>query len=168
MRSVGFRHVVLLISLFFMAVLLANAQDLAGIEQGIKPYGSYHGGDIDSISMVNGGLSLHIPLISWPQRGGKLQLEFGIVYNNPIYTLTDNRVNGVCPLQCYTWSMGGASSQYTGAGIALSFSLPSMGATLTYPGGPGSCPVVNTFNMKDPDGATHLTRSRHQRRVDVG
>jgi hypothetical protein len=40
----------------------AYAQDLAGLEQGIKPYGSYHGGDIDSISMVNGNLALNIPL----------------------------------------------------------------------------------------------------------
>jgi len=53
--------------LFLLKVPAANAQDLAGLEQGIKPYGSYHGGDIDSISMVNGSLTLNIPIISYPQ-----------------------------------------------------------------------------------------------------
>jgi hypothetical protein len=58
------RHVFLLISLFLVTVPFSNAQDLAGLEQGIKPYGSYEGGDIDSISLVNGSLTLHVPLIS--------------------------------------------------------------------------------------------------------
>ena len=146
----------LLLSFFLLSASLAYTQDLSGLEQGIKPYGSYHGGDIDSISMVNGDLSLHIPLISWPQRGGKLQLGFEVVYNNPIYTLIDNRVNGICPLQCYTWELAGASSQYTRAGLALNFGLPTLGATLTYPSGSGSCPLIKAINMQDPDGATHL------------
>lgn len=62
------RRVVLPAVLFFFAAHLANAQDSAGMEQGTKPYGSYHGGDIDSISVVNGKLTLHVPLISYPQR----------------------------------------------------------------------------------------------------
>lgn len=59
------------------------AQDISGLEQGLKPYGSYHGGDIDSISMVNGSLSVHIPLVSYPQRGGKLHVDYSIIYNTP-------------------------------------------------------------------------------------
>jgi len=70
--------------LFLLKVPAANAQDLAGLEQGIKPYGSYHGGDIDSISMVNGSLTLNIPIISYPQRGGKLHMAFVLVYANAI------------------------------------------------------------------------------------
>jgi hypothetical protein len=45
---------VLFQSLLFLLLLnlAANAQDLAGLEQGIKPYGSYNGGNIDPISMA--------------------------------------------------------------------------------------------------------------------
>jgi len=46
-------------------------------EQGMKPYDSFHGGDLDSISMTNGGLVLHIPLVSFPQRGN-LDLSFSL------------------------------------------------------------------------------------------
>jgi hypothetical protein len=58
------------VSLLLLGALTAHAQNLAGLEQGIKPYGSYEGGDIDSVSMVNGSLTLHMPLLSYPQRGG--------------------------------------------------------------------------------------------------
>jgi hypothetical protein len=33
-------------------------------DQGIKPSASYHGGDIDNISLVSGALQLHIPVVS--------------------------------------------------------------------------------------------------------
>jgi hypothetical protein len=62
---------------------IAFAQDVAGIEEGIKPYGSYHGGDIDSVSMSNLNPGIHIPLITYPQRGGKLNVGFEVVFNNP-------------------------------------------------------------------------------------
>lgn len=38
-------------------------------ENGLKPYGSYHGGDVDTVSLTNGNVMLHIPLFSYPQRG---------------------------------------------------------------------------------------------------
>lgn len=69
--------------LFPSARELALGQSLSGLEQGIKPYGSYEGGDIDSVSMVNGSLTLNIPLLSYPQRGGNLHLGFRLVYLNP-------------------------------------------------------------------------------------
>src|SRR5262249_22869082 len=41
-----------------------------------KLYGSYHGTDIDSVNLASGHLEVTIPLISYPQRGGKLGLSF--------------------------------------------------------------------------------------------
>ena len=87
MRFTAVRYVVLLASLLFADTFLANAQDLAGLEDGIKAYGAYQGGDIDTIGMSNGALSLAIPLISFPQRGGRLRLGVSLIYNNPVYTL---------------------------------------------------------------------------------
>ena len=59
-----------------------RAQDLPEFEIGLKPFGTYHGGDIDSVSLTNGNLTLHIPLFSYPQRGGKLTKSLAIIYNN--------------------------------------------------------------------------------------
>jgi RHS repeat-associated protein len=54
---------------------------MAGDQLGELPYVSYHGGDIDAVSLTNGTLSLHIPIISYPQRG-KLAVSFSLKYNN--------------------------------------------------------------------------------------
>ncbi len=43
---------------------------------------SYQGADIDSVNLATGNLSLHIPLISYPQRGGKLHLDYFIAYSS--------------------------------------------------------------------------------------
>src|SRR5262249_21010523 len=59
----------------FITVTLASslsAQAAPDVEQGMKPYGSYHGGDLDSISMSNGNLFFHADLFAYSQRGGEL------------------------------------------------------------------------------------------------
>jgi len=80
--------------LLFVAVLAsasAVAQTNVNEEQGLKPYDAWHGGDLDSISMTNGGLSLHIPLVSFPQRGN-LDLSFAIYASSKQWR---SRVNSV-------------------------------------------------------------------------
>ncbi len=80
------RFALLAVSLAFLFCGAAQiyAQSDPTTEQGLKPYGSFHGGDIDSISMVNLKPNIHIPLLSYPQRG-QLSLGFSIVYTNPVY-----------------------------------------------------------------------------------
>src|SRR5258708_17946722 len=56
------------------------AQSNPNEEQGLKPYDSWHGGDLDSVSLSNGGLVLHIPLASFPQRGN-LDLSFMVRFS---------------------------------------------------------------------------------------
>ena len=58
------------------------AQQDPELEVGMKPFGSYNGGNIDTVSLYHGQLSLDIPLISYPQRGGKLKLDFHLRYAN--------------------------------------------------------------------------------------
>jgi len=67
----------LVVCIFVLTLPLA-AQQSANLEQGLKPFGTYRGGNLDSVSMTNGNLTLHIPLVSYPQRGGKLRLDFFI------------------------------------------------------------------------------------------
>lgn len=50
-------------------------------EQGLKPYDSWHGGDLDSVSLTSGGLVLHIGLVSFPQRGN-MPLDFALRYSS--------------------------------------------------------------------------------------
>lgn len=77
------RAVLLLLVVVAFTTLHLGGQTLAGVEQGIKPYGSYEGGNVDSVNMVNGSLTLNIPLVSYSRRGGKLKLAFRLVYDNP-------------------------------------------------------------------------------------
>src|SRR5437016_3339925 len=51
----------------------AFAQSEPNLEIGFKPYGSYHGNEVDTLGLMNGNLSLHIPYpYHYPQRGGRL------------------------------------------------------------------------------------------------
>ena len=81
----------------------AVAQDNPNLEIGLKPYGSFRGGNIDTISMNNGNLNVRIPIWSVPQRGG-VGLSFSLVYNNKGYTIAKR-----CPpTGCYyQWSPNG-------------------------------------------------------------
>jgi hypothetical protein len=45
------------------------AQTDPNIENGLKPYWTYDGGNMDQVSLHNGGLTVRIPLFSYPQRG---------------------------------------------------------------------------------------------------
>src|SRR5712675_2313760 len=76
------RTIALLLIVFFFFAMVASAQNDVNLDQGLKPYGSYMGGNIDTVSLTNGNLMLHIPLVSYPQRGGRLSLAFYLRYNN--------------------------------------------------------------------------------------
>ena len=69
----------------FMIISLAPstfAQQDQDFETGLNPYQTYQAGNIDSINLLNHGLNVDIPLISYPQRGGKLSLAFDLHYIN--------------------------------------------------------------------------------------
>src|SRR5277367_3627051 len=79
-------YVVFLLSLAVPIISLpAQSQtmpDLTSVDQlGAEPYSALHGGDIDSVGLQNGTLSLHVPILSYPQRGS-LKLSFDLMYNN--------------------------------------------------------------------------------------
>jgi RHS repeat-associated protein len=63
-------------------VVTAVSQDLDIENRGLKPFGAYEGGNLDSVSMANGSLTLHIPFWSYPQRGGKLRLNYFINFTS--------------------------------------------------------------------------------------
>jgi len=73
------------VSLFMS--LPSVAQDSFDMQRGLTPYGSFKGGDLDSVNMVNGNLIAHIPILSFPQRGKSLRLNYNIYYNDKQYYL---------------------------------------------------------------------------------
>ena len=105
-----------------LAVMVAGtvpvlAQTNVNEEQGMKPFDSFHGGDLDSISMTNGGLVLHIPLVSFPQRGN-LDLSFSVYASskswymrvNPVECANPNDPNGCTPFGCRLCAAANLSS----------------------------------------------------------
>jgi hypothetical protein len=59
----------------------ARAQNDPNFDTGFKPFGAYHGGNIDHVNLTNGGLNVDIPLMSYPQKG-KLKLSYTLHYEN--------------------------------------------------------------------------------------
>lgn len=145
----------LLVSLAFLfcGASQVYAQDGAGTEQGLKPYGSFHGGDIDSISMVNLKPNIHIPLVSYPQRGN-LNLSFSIIYQNPVYTPNAICQNQFRPPLC-------SATYFTSPGPQIQIVpdfIPSIGCGHWYT--PPNCLY---YTVTEADGALHRTgRDRHE------
>ena len=101
-------------SLLF-SVGLSFAQGDPTFTQGLKAYGSYHAGDIDAISLENGKLDLHAPLLSYPQRGD-LQMNFTIRYNNPLFSVTQICVEGT---NCKYLSAPGITATNLARGVSV-------------------------------------------------
>ena len=84
--SVLFRF---LLAFALWAAFLATAQaqtlppTTAADQNGFQPYGSYHGGDIDAISLTNGTIKINYPMVSYPQRG-QLHLSLNLQLDNEL------------------------------------------------------------------------------------
>jgi RHS repeat-associated protein len=77
---------------FFIALVLtgsstAMCQQDPSTGAGFKPYGSFEGSDVDSVNLENGNVMLHIPLASYPQRGGQLKFNITTRLNNISWTI---------------------------------------------------------------------------------
>jgi YD repeat-containing protein len=78
------------VSAVLLSAIVATAQINPNEDQGLKPYDTWHGGDLDSVSVTSGGLSLHIPLASFPQRGN-LDLSFMVSFSNKQWYIRPGR-----------------------------------------------------------------------------
>src|SRR5258707_2263578 len=77
--------------LFCLAFLLLLASAWAqNFDRGFMPYQSYQGSGLDSVNLSNGNLLLHIPIISYPQRGTMPPLTLSLRYNNPRWNIVFN------------------------------------------------------------------------------
>jgi len=75
-------------TIFLMLVCLlwhiepANAQNPVDSVNAPVPYGTYQVSDLDRIDVSNGKLTVEIPLVAYPQRGGQLKLDYIVRYHN--------------------------------------------------------------------------------------
>src|SRR5215470_11669737 len=72
---------------------------------GMRLHDSYIGGNIDKISSSTGALVVNIPLLSYPQRGGKLMLDLALHYENRGAYATQTCILGRCT---WTWFYRGS------------------------------------------------------------
>jgi hypothetical protein len=70
--------------LFFLSPIRAQTPPYDPVQDATySPPKSYHGADIDSVDLGTGSLTVRVPLISYPQRGGLLHLDFTVVGTQP-------------------------------------------------------------------------------------
>ncbi len=131
-------------------LLSAIAQQSPELESGLKPFGTFQGGNIDSVSLSSGNVMVHIPLISYPQRGGMLRVNFFLRFNSKNWypKFIDNASGG---LLRWTW---GAKGEEHGIGLALDQPLALKTAIHNDPTDPND-PTVNILHAITPDGASH-------------
>jgi RHS repeat-associated protein len=109
----------------------AIAQQDQDFETGLNPYRTYQRGNIDSINLLNHGLNVDIPLISYPQRGGKLHLDFVLHYVN----------------QGNWWdcNLDGSSCSYTSSGPYLANGFYVIQAGVFVGGSDGCQPIGDQY-----------------------
>jgi hypothetical protein len=82
MRSIRIFSGLAALLLFSSIVQAARAQNDPAFTLATQPYESYNPGSVDKVDNFSGNLSFDIPLISYPQKGGKLKLGFSIHYQS--------------------------------------------------------------------------------------
>jgi hypothetical protein len=94
-------------------LLLASATWAQNFDRGFVPYESYQGSGLDSVNLSNGNLLLHIPIISYPQRGTMPPLTLSLRYNNPRWNLV------FTPFDDYGITKWHANWQHDGSSIRI-------------------------------------------------
>src|SRR5215467_10376869 len=155
--------------LFFSAIILfsvfALAQVSPDLDQGMKPYGSYHGGNLDHISMSNGNLFFHADLLSYSQRGGELAYPIELQYNNENfnqfqYTCPAGTPANQCPVYLvfgppWTWTNVNRGNSVT-IGVETPPSVIPAGARINTGLSMNSQPIyVQLYSVLTSDGSLH-------------
>jgi RHS repeat-associated protein len=150
---------------------LALGQTNPNTDQGMKPFDSFHGGALDSISVTSGNLYFHKTEYAAPQRG-HVGLTFSLQYNNKGYRLQINCVNGsrgpwqMPPGSSPNPSNGGQGCtanyiwHWVGGGVQLipdqSLFVQSQNTDTGANNGQGSEVFTMVYSAATADGSTHL------------
>lgn len=170
-------------ALLFLSLILVFIADTASFSQttsdvaiGLSPYAQYAPSGIDNVNPLNGNLYLKLPVVGFPQRGGRLRLNFYVFYNDKQWHLSTQPICGTNPLSpgfclytgtvAATWTLGyGPSSNNANAGAYVArdqyvqYETLGTSSSAIY-GQQGSNYSVTTgyagYYAQTPDGASHL------------
>jgi RHS repeat-associated protein len=139
----------------------------------VRPYAPLHGTDLETVSLMNGTLSVHIPVWSIPQRG-KVKLNFNLAYHDVSYSETETceSLNHGEPTQCTThnytcpppalaacgvsWGLGGSAGALADQfGIHIAASTDVQLFVQYGVAGGGSSLTGLWFQIRTPDGGSH-------------
>ncbi len=146
--------------------LVCLGQVPADLEQGVKPFGSYHGGAIDQVGLNNQNLFLHASLLGYSQRGGELAYPVVLQYNNKNFSLfvptcrpPAKPGQGACPLTVvFNPNPFASNSVSHGNSVTVGFEgLPRIGGPRINTGLSlnGNPIFVQPFSLMMPDGSMH-------------
>src|SRR5882672_5099656 len=141
-----------------LAVILAGsvcvfAQENPNEAQALKPYDSWHGGDLDNVSLTNGGLSLHLPLAAFPQRGN-LDLSFMVRFSNKQWRVNSRCTGRVNPVCIHNWvPVTSSGAQIVSSVDWVMQGSYSLDSCLDPCGGPTAFDWSQ--GISGPDGASH-------------
>jgi RHS repeat-associated protein len=100
----------------WLACLPLICQTPVDLGNGFKPWGSYDGGNLDSVSLESGNLLLHAPVIpKYPQRGGSLTPEIRL------YLSSHNWISTCMGKDPTTGTPSGCSWQFGTTGVWFEF-----------------------------------------------
>jgi YD repeat-containing protein len=121
------------------------------LETGIAPFQSYGGGNSDSVNLATGNLSLHIPLVSFPQRGGILHANFLLSHHS-------TTIHKYCPYitACFWRTAGDAYVVGNNNQVGI---VPDIGNPTALPDG-----TTHIMGLIDTTGGSYPTT--HLRSVD--
>jgi YD repeat-containing protein len=150
------------IAILFIALPIALSQSSSSpVDIGLQAYHEYHGGDIDHINLDSGNLTITFPLVSYPQRGPALKMDFGITYNGTGLTYQQvTCVQGKCEYGWMPTDRVYESMAVTQLGIPGSpamFDTQNIGVTETQLTEVGTSPQAyfDQTIWTTADGATH-------------
>jgi YD repeat-containing protein len=142
---------VVLLPLILAFCISSDAQQNANLEEGLKPYGSFKAGQIDSVNLLNGNLSVRIPLFSYPQRAGKLDTSFFLAFSARPWSV-QVFYQGNPPEPAYRW---GAMRL---PGVALidgqRMSVTRSRTEISDENG-GHTEIIDNYAVQTADGASH-------------
>jgi RHS repeat-associated protein len=144
----------LFLSILFLLVLTPlPAQYLYDGNNNLPPFGSFAGSSFDTVSLQNGNLHLHIPMVGLKQRGGKtLTAEF--VFDLPSWT----RVTSMQTINSERWYITSINTNFTGWNVSTngaSWEIENTLSTVNCPAPTGIANIYQNYIVRDPEGTKH-------------
>jgi len=149
MRLVGCSFLVLFATA--LPVRLPAQQVYEGSQQGLPPFGSFHGSDFDNVSLLNGNLHIQIPVLSVRQRGQTF--TYRIIFDSPVWeTYWEPNPNRFPRGSWFVQSANVDSGWRLVTPNSFWFSYETVSKTCI---GYGAYVLKTNYRLSDPDGTGH-------------